>query len=462
MTIRFGILPYDTTDSSVIFRCPLTSLASITGIGGTDRSSGNNVFDSVLGMSPRRNGSNISGVSFADGSVTVESGDLGNLPCGQLSIEVERVAIAVPAAGGYTAADNQVLLTHGPVGGGNGDIGYVYKNVTGHGLQTKSGDTGTVVSNKYLGAQSNRSRFALLTLSWTPERCDYYIDGLYRWSSARSLLTQPLDQFALITLGNYNLGAGISNWNMPYYMRNLIVSARPVVQHRHPVLANVFSVGDSFAGGQPLNHTNGAAGDCNEINIIGERLGIAGFKWGSVAVYSNGGGTVEDGTADDIETDINGSGMTRAAGAALFPTFIIVQMGVNDAGGALSTFLADLKDHVKEWMADGTTYTANYRGKRMILVCHVAGVSGSGVLTMNTDLAAVHALIKQIPDWWDATYPSRAGQVQVLDMVPLMTTDGITMNSAYWDLSDEVHPNSTGDVAIGNAIADKMLLMLEV
>lgn len=468
MSKRFGILPYDTDDDSVVVRCPMTSLTSITDLGGVDLSSGNNLFDSVLGMSPRRNGSGISGIRLRLSLMTLESGAHNNLPCGQFSVEVQRAALAIPASvtdsesSGYdNGADNMAFLYWDPDELGAGYAGYLYKRGSGNSydMVAKAGASATVTGAKYLTFNAEMDEWCKVTVSWTPTRVQIFVDGFLVHDLTRLHGSNQATQFGDIFIGNYGGTTAVPNWEAPFYMRNFIMSSKPVVFNHHPVLARLFSVGDSFAGGQPGNTTTKTGEAGSEINLIVGRLRQSGFDVGSQTVYSNGGANVLDAGADPLQDDINAAGKTRADGAGEFPTFIIFQCGVNDtaavAGGSGAQFLADLKDHVEEWMGAGS-YTANYRGKRMILVCQVSGAS------MADGLLSAHGYIKQIPDWWDTTYPSRAGQVQVVDMVPLLTTNGVTVNSAYYNVADPVHPNSAANVLYAREIANKMLSMLEV
>lgn len=461
MTTRFGILPYDTADDSVVFRSPMTSLASITDIGGLDRSTANNVFDSVKGMSPRINGSNVSGINFHLSTMTLESGSYDNLPQGQLSFEVERAYMSIPASvtdsesEGYENSTNEVCMAWGTNNGATGTLGYLYKRTAANNYDfyIKAGQSGQVGS-VYSSDNSVNPAWSTVTVSWTVNKVDLYIDGLHIFTRTRSA-SNALTQFGDIYLGNYGNGAGQPNWNNQYYMRNFIMSSRPVVLNYHPILAHIMSVGDSFAGGQYQNITS-TVGQVNEVNTIAGRLNEKGFGFNSLTVYSNGGGAVINTAADDLKTDINGAGKTRAQGAAEKPTFIIFQGGVNDSGiYTTPEFLDDLKEHVMEWMADGVTYTANVAAKRMILVLQVSSANTSD----KGDLSSIHADILSIPAWWDAAYPSRAGHVQVVDPRPDLTSDGDS-NIAAYQQADLVHPNSLGDYIYGQKIADKMLQML--
>lgn len=465
MTTRFGILPYDTTDDSVVVRCPLTSLASITDLGGIDLSTENNVFDSVLGMSPRVNGSNISGIRLRLSLMTLESGAHDNLPSGQFSIEVQRAALAIPAsvvdsesAGYDNGANNMAFLYWVPDNIGAGQAGYLYKrySTTNYDIYVKAGAGATAAGAKYIGYQDGMDEWCTVTVSWTPTLHRVYIDGFQIHETTRIHGSNQATQFGDLYIGNYgNSAVAVASWNNPYYMRNFIMSSKPVVFHQHPVLANLFSVGDSFASGQYGNTTTTTGEAGSETNLIVGALRRSGFTVGGCTVYANGGSNVLDSGADPMQSDINAAGKTRAQGAAEFPTFVIFQGGTNDSGQVLTNFLADLKDHVEEWMGAGS-YTANYRGQRMILVCQVSGTSISAGLTN------VHNYIKQIPAWWDATYPSRAGQVQYVDMVPYLTTDGTTVDTQYYNAADPVHPNSVANVVYARVIANKMLQMLEV
>lgn len=459
MTINFGILPFDTTDDSVVFRNSLTSLATITDAGGLDLSTANNVFDSVKGISPRINGSNISGVRFRDINVTEESGDMANLPEGQISIEIERAALCIPSSvtnsesnGLDNDPDDVAIMVWTPSGTGNAQFGYVYKRnaANDYDIFAKAGGGGSLTGAKKLGAQTVRSQWAVLTVTWDSQFTRILIDGFEIHKLARAATTNALTQFGDIYIGSYGGGSAVTNWNNTYFMRNLIISSRQVTQFYHPSLSHVMSVGDSFAGGQYQIYTN-TVGECNEINIIAGRLSMAGYAIGQYTVYANGGGTVRDAGGDPLQDDVNGGAKTRATAASEHPTFIIFQGGVNDAGAYDAAFLTDLKDHVMEFMADGTTYTGNYRAMRMILIAQVTGTS------LSANMISLRDDVKSIPAWWDATYPTRAGHVGVVDMDYAL--DGTTVKSEFMQ-SDNVHPNSLGDYLFGDAVSKKMLQMI--
>jgi len=460
MTTKHGILPYDTDDNSVIFRCPLTSLASITDIGGTDTSTGNNVFDSEKGISPRINGSSLSGIRFRLSLMTLESGSHNNTPQGQISFEVERKALSIPSSAtnsesdGYdNGSDNMALLYWIPDNNNVTQSGYLYKRNTANGydLYSKAGSGGTEAGAKYISSNNLTSQYARVTIAFQNNDVKIYVDGLHIQTRSRGS-SNNLTQFGDLFLGSYGNSSAIPSWNNQYYIRNIIMSSRPVAFSYHPYLAHLMMVGDSFAGGI-YQVTTTTKGELNENNVIASRLNELGFGFSTYDVYSNGGGTVRDAGSDPLQDDVNGSGKTRATAASEKPTFIIFQGGANDQGAYDSAFLTDLKDHVKEYMADGTTYTANVAARKMILVCQYSGTS------VSANLKSIHIDIKSIPEWWDAAYPSRSGSIQVVDPGNELTTDGTTIIQDYMN-SDEVHPNSLGDYIYGNAIAYKMLTML--
>jgi len=464
MSTKIGLLPYNTDDDSVVFRCPMTSLASITDIGGSDLSSGNNLFDAVKGMNMQRNGSDISGILFKLSTMTLESGSHDNLPQGQISFDIERAALTIPSSvsgsqsNGYENTENKMLIGWVPNGTGAGQAGYLYKRTAAndYDMYRKVGAGGTIGQISRLASNKYSDEWARITISWQSRKMDIYIDGFLINSASRAT-NNHATQFGDIYLGSFINATTVPNWDTGHYIRNFLMASKPVALSYHPYLAHIMMVGDSFAGGQYQNHL-ATTGHLNENNVIADYLNAQGHGFNTFTVYSNGGGTVLDAGVDPLQDDVNAAGKTRAQAAAEKPTFILFQGGVNDSSSSLTNFLTDLKDHIKEYMCDGTTYTVNTSGRRMILVAQCSGTNGVGS-TIPSGVKDVRELIVTIPAWWDAAYPNRAGHVKVVDMFNYMTSDEDNINTDLYD-SLFVHPNSLGDSLTGKYIAQQMLRML--
>lgn len=446
MSRLIDFVEYGSGDPSIVFECPLTSAASITDVGGTEEATSENTYDSTLGIKGSAGAGTKAGARFNSASIS----GMGSLYQGQFTIEVERELLAIDGGAdarstGWEPSATKALIHFGP--GAAGTVGAFYKDSTNKMTMKHEGGGGTTSIN-FVNTAEN-SRFAKVTVSWYGANSWIFVDGKLVSSATYD---GAIDQHDVLYLFSW-AGSGSNVYDGDYYMRNLVWSNKSVLTPVHPKLKKILQVGDSFAGGQPLNFSVTDVYDANTANTVIGYLRENGINYGSYTVYSNGGGTVQDSGADPLEDDVNGSAKTRATAAGELYNTIIFIGGTNDHGSYVeATFTADLKDHIEEYMAENS-YSANTEAEYMLL-CTVPSKDNPATAATR----GMNTVIKSMPAWWDAAYPSRAGRVRVVDVDAAF--GGSDSDQTLFKTGADIHPASTGWIVMGEAIGAEIKSML--
>ena len=342
---KLFIFPFDSIDPAVVFRSELNSAEAIIQSGGTEEVGSQNHYDGVLGMKPEAALNGVPGCRFTSASIA----GLATLPRGQLSIEVERewLAITDPEvdSNGYDHTSIEYLLSYGPTSDVM-SLGRLYMQPDESLLLRFVPAEGTKTAHFVNTGQSDR--FARITLSWTPGEARLYVDGLFIGHVDRTDHSpHMLANLYLGTLGGLSSNA----MNSDYYIRNLIVSSKPVTSTSLPLLSHVMQLGDSFAAGVPLANLPTKYDGTIANTVIGE-LFSAGISYEKYTVYSNGGGKIQDSSDDPLELDVtNGGGKTREEALLEDPTLILFITGGNDFSIFDSdVFANDLHDHIESYL----------------------------------------------------------------------------------------------------------------
>ena len=444
--VEQGILSFGTTNNSVVFRSSLTSAASITAAGGSQEAGSMNEFDAELGMKPRI----APGVTPATPGCRFTSSSipaLGNLPSGQLSIEVEREWLATTnvetRSVGSSHTENEYLLSYGP--GDSSSAGMVYMQPN-QSLLWFFKATEMLKGTHYVYTHRSE-RFARITLSWSPGEARLYVDGLLMATIDRT--DQGADRFSTVYVGSL-IGSALSSFPGNYYVRNLIVARVPVVLQTPPILEHVMQLGDSFSTGPALANLP-AKYDAMIPNTVIGQLARHGIGYGKYTVYSHGGGNIQDNGPRPIEASVNGYGRTRAQALTENPTLVIFVTGGNDAGIFNEIqFTTDLQDHIEAFLGE--------HGHPATTVRHVIiTTTASNLAATSPVILSMVRIMKSVPAWWDSTYPLRAGSVSVIDTWSIF--GGENVDRLLFGITDTVHPSASGDIVYGRAIAEKILAL---
>lgn len=439
------ILPFDSDDSSILIRSSLSSPDAIREAGGSEEPTSANQFDDTLGMQPSAPGGGVPGARFSFTSIP----ELANLPSGQLSIEVERRWLAVTNSEVRSTGDahpaNEHLLSHGS--GPLQTAGKLYQQsnqrlVWFFRANEYSRSTGYVNTPR-------SSRFARITLSWTPTAAELYVDGLRTGQLPRT--NSDPDSFSTIYIGNL-LGWASDRFVGDVYVRNLIVSSKPVLLNTtQPLLAHIMLIGDSFVGGLPFYNIPNAFDGTIANNTI-KRLIRSGAGFGSFSAFSNGGGQIQDNGSDPLELNV-GQSLSRANAMMLNPSLIVFITGGNDTATFNSAqFTNDLHDHIEAFLgANGYPETTT---QHVIVTTTTSNRNASHPTTLQ-----MRQIMLELPTWWDNTYPSRAGAVSVIDMWALF--GGNQVDSTLFGIADPVHPAASGNIVYGGAIAKEIIRLVE-
>jgi hypothetical protein len=436
-----AILPYDSSDATILLRAPLTSPESITANGGYEEPTSANSYHPEFGMRPAALSSGVPGCRFTAETIPA----LANLPEGQLSIEVERAWLSVEEpdsrSTGASHSASEYLISYGS--GGKPTAGKVFMDINQNLVWLfRAGEDSRLskVVNSKLSPM-----YARITISWTQTEAELFVDGLRMGSLPRQ--TAEVADFSQLFLGSF-VGSTESPFAGNFYIRNLLVASKPVLFSTPPLLDHVMLIGDSFAAGQPFSNI-ATRYDGTIANTILRNLAADHFAPRRFGVYSNGGGKIQDLSNDPLELDVNGSGLPRDDVLREDPSVVIFVTGGNDIGIFDSqVFTTDLRDHVEAFLgANGHHPTTT---QKVIVTTTVT--SGSNA---SQTVHAMRDIMRALPSWWDASYPQRAGDVQVVDAWSMFGGDSV--DTELFMANDPIHPAPAGNLVYGEAITSKLL-----
>lgn len=452
-----GIIPFGSTDPSVILQCSLKSQAEVVAVGGSVPNAGTIDYDTTLGAAA--NATN-GGIRF-----TTPTGYADLDIAGQVSFEVETRGISVNNSAIYSqgndlSGNNYVMVLRPAAATTN----YMRLYLDGNERPQITWQTAGASTSTSPGAGPvelttlGKNQFTTITISWVGNSYDFYVDGnwLYRGSRSKYPAANIGERIEIMS------GAGLGNCITGVYARNLIVSKRPVMVPTHPVLNKVAFVGHSYTLRAAMWAYTNTWRDQSIGLVFRRRLLASGIGCNlpndGSTLFASPGATILNSGGTPIEPQVT-------LCAAINPSCIIYQGGINDVANASylsvnrAQTLTDLKAHI-------TTLMAGKNAKLLILVnvnTTIADSSSYAVANNDKNVEVINYDFSTIPAWWDATNPSRAGQVVVADgwnafnrSNPNPRAFNGTIDGGY----DDLHTTAFGNVILGNLIADTVIKAL--
>jgi len=421
MKIRHGWVPYEADDEDVVFRSPLTSLASLTDqvTAGNLASaavypvSGNtNTYDSVKGFKAGASG----GLTFALSAANAALVDRGF----QISLEVERkLLVASPLDSSRHTSDGDVIAGEqrileafsGAIPTGqiqllkvslstNDKYATAYLG-TGNGLANIFWDfiDGPASSTHYLHSVG-KGDFVTVNIGSHGRHVYYAFDGcIYGYAERLGVAN-----FLNWVLGN---DRGASKFVENHYVRNIQLVARPPIFSCPPLFSHCYVVSDSIFDSLS-NYSQDAADAIPRVGAT-RPLHQRGLRWGKFTISENGGATITAG-ADDLDADLDTAIAAR-------PSVLYFRGGHNDIsqGLSLATTYSTLQDYIERALGqNGNPHTTIQR----FVMGNMTSWMGASVTNTAQNLSDVidwNILLDGLVAWWDITYPAAAGQVVLAD-----------------------------------------------
>lgn len=465
MTDQFtGIIPYGSTDSSVILQCSMTSLAAVTAAGGAEVTTGSNTYDSLRGFSPTATNG---GVKF---STITGYADLNT--AGQVSMEVETFGICVNSATapstGKDWASNTIFFTMRETAGGTTPANYFrwYQDVNERPVVQQFAAAvsgGTSPSSVTLELTSTgKSTYSIITFSWSGNQYTMYVNGLQVFTGTRAgrYSGNIAERIDFLSGANTTFGAPVG-----IYGRNLIVSKRPVTNVVHPQLTKVAIVGHSFATRFKSTNTANLSTDswrdqtagAAMIKVLSDYSVGANFPLTYDTVQDVPGGEIRNAASTTINSKV-------PAAAALNASVYVYLGGTNDViqttwAANRATVLADLKTQITTLMAAPNA--------KLIIVHNVISTSGNITVAADDNVLQINSDLGTLPSWWDTNNPTRAGQLVLLDAFSAFggltprteLIQGLVATGSSSYLQDS-HPSAAGMLLMGKITADAIMTAL--
>jgi lysophospholipase L1-like esterase len=447
-----GIIAFGSGDPSVVMQSSLTSPASVTAVSGGSIT-GSPRFDPVDGMLPG-----------ATGGVYFSRNFLGTANAGQLSFEVQRRLISQPSpdqiSGGIGGSQGFNHLADGWLTlvsiGTASDAPFA-----GLGLTELAALGGGCAQTNFSGLgvhSAGKSGFVRVTLSWSGNSCDLYVDGL-------------LENTVNGTAAGADVGAIAVGYSPPdsyreqnYYIRNLVLSNQPVRFPVHPRLSTVVIYGDSFASqSNPYligsTHFDATAG----FQLIRD-MNNAGMSIGRL-ILKDYPGQVLNKNPEPSQTSFQ-LGTNRFGGTADKLTdvvnanadYVIVMGGTNDATGDAAERGAVAPSFAADLLSMCRTLLDNPRTKGIVIqtLMSAKGNATYATPTYVANVAAVNAIIRALPRTWDSTYSAEIGKIKVVDTFTATGGESAARNMENGTLTgalNDLHPAAFASVISGNLIA---------
>lgn len=445
MPAPVGILPFDSTDSSIILRTSLTSAASVAapavGPAGVIYGTAHTFDSRGFRAAPTGN----SGIRFSNptGFAALDN-------AGQISFEISREVLcalqsSVQSSGTNPGGPEWVLTwdAGGAEWGAMRKIGGVPSSwqVRTH----NSGDTGSTL---YVHSE-NKPEMVRVTTSWIGGLISMWIDGapIPAWTTAPTRVTRWANQFQNISVMCFGTG---SNPSRDGFMRNLIISSEPVMLPRHP-LKRVAFLGHSFSVSYSANTVNNLNYDVQIASELRKLCVARGFDVETNAFGVGGAYWDPAITAFDIRDYIT-------AAMASLPNILVLFGGTNDVGGG--SFNATTVD--TEIKAALTTIAGNAAigAVERIVFCTTPtrfGLSTGWTDVTRANIVAHNASIRALPVWWNATFPAQTGKLVVADAFSAwggMDTTRQVMAGQRSGAFDDLHPNCLGSQIFAQIIGE--------
>ena len=465
VTNPVGWLPYGSTDSSVLFYHPLTSVPTNVTIPCTTLSTVG--AGSITHHATR--GALFNGQSYRIQTLT--GGD-ALINGGQISFQVERAWISTYDASGTAS---------GSEGANTGQTQTAISLLTNSSHlcrwpQRFGGDAtaiginnfgaGPTQSNFYTAAAGGpcinsvgKSDFVTINIGWvgTPSGGRWYfaVDGLVltRWDAAVTGVTG---------LGaNWYLGSDRGTANTfvaSHYIRNLQVSTRPPMFAVHPLLRKVVFWGDSMV--KDLAHTHFTGNPYYDVatglSCVRE-LQRNGIYPGEVVAQSYGGYTIVDQGSNQLQTQ-------RAALLAVNPTVVCMRAGSNDASftGYQTSFVTDVKDHISTILAYSTV--------EYLVMGNVPTRRYNSAAPFTSDVAWINNEMAQLESWWNTTgaaaagVASKVGRLKVIDTYSYIGRESPPAKTFVGQITganNDAHWASNGHYLQGRQFGEAILSLLK-
>ncbi len=452
-----GLLAYGDNDSTVIWRSPLTSLASITtpDIGGQQTFNAvgtGQLFDPVKGLLPGPAG--YYWLTNINNNADLNFG-------GQVTFQVATAMLACASAtsegssGGTAQTTSETLIGMSDATFTNSN--YIWNvSITNKSLALAAGYGSNVTQNGvYISDVIGKGAYTTLEVAWNCNTFYLYVEGVLVIT-----LNKPVNfpTYYSLYLGNYPLwwvGAVFQPLTTSY-LRNVQVSSRRPAFSVHPVLALGQVFGDSYADDTTI--IQASAYDVSKYSAMTAEFYKNGLSFGGWNVQSYGGRKViGSGNAalyliDNVPTAI-------AAG----PTVVVFQGGANDLTqtGTLdqTAFANGMHAIIEKFM--GVNGNPATTVQRMVInstpwAPHYTSDAFS--LARQPDITSIQSIQAGIPAWWDATYPTLAGRVKYFDM--LSQFGGFSPDPSYFAAADLLHPGPKGRYVMGKGWAQGLLQVM--
>ena len=463
MTGSIGLLPYGSTNASVIFRRNLlarpTAAGTVTGDVGTctvvDEGSGAS-YDPVAGL--YNIGTNAVILSAINGSSTAMAALAAG---GQIRFEVPTAwiactnAISQGSSGGNVHGNERAVSFLGnPLPNPFYSHDFYSSNLNQLGQSSGYGTNWATFTN-YFSDAIGQGTYTAIVLAITGNKVQTYANGVL--ASTLTKLNTILLPFDSIVLGRYS-GLG-QNLNVGR-IRNLQISNKPATFSVPRNLSSVAVFGDSYADATNIYQ----AGSYNLEKPMTMRsiLNASGWDWGSYSNPAFGGRRVigTDGTwrtADSAATYLAPNCVTMLASR---PSVVIFQAGANDLtqtdSMSQANFTTSLRGFVEQCFGlNGNVATDT----RKIILCTTpwapAFPDAAQAVLRKPDITKIFNAINSIPAWFNTTYPSRAGDVSVCDS--FSAYGGFSPVPTYFDSGDLLHPSPSGRYIMGTAWGRSMI-----
>ena len=298
-----------------------------------------------------------------------------------------------------------------------------------------------------------------ITISWIGGLVSTYIDDMWYKDLA---CTTAADFMKFFHIGTNRGASGINIFEQAVYVKDFIISNRPVMTPTHPALAKIAFMGDSFANqsfqnpGIPSGGYQIVAVRSAEGYLRGKGVGanFTNHGVGGETIMTTGGADIVDQIAGVIEDN---------------PQHVVCQGGTNDCNNTQGTvynatdFETDYKSHI-------TTILAGIKGK--ILVGNVITIKGLDEgATINAvkaaNVASANVIIADLPAWWDAANPSDTGRIILYDLYAATggeNADDKMLAGLWWSGYDnylnDAHLSSLGRATFGNLLGKTLFKTL--
>lgn len=444
-----GIIPYGSTDPSVILQSALTSLAEIQSKGGVEVSAGNNSYDSTLGMKANTTNAGIQFDSIAGGP------DLNF--AGQISFEIETAGLcainsALPSSGTDWAGNTHFIVLRPLAATTNYFRAYMDANERMGILFNVAGSTAGTNNpgaSGYEQTSHGKGRFSRLTFSWVGSRYSVYIDGYYFWEGSRGGYATANIGERIALMAGAGLGTGMSG----IYCRNLTVSTKPVYMSNAPGAELLGIVSHSFGTRARMTYTDfyrdRAWGPMVEGELL--KLGLGAYiPKDSSTIWATSGATILRSGGSPIKPNVD---LFKASDC----TVGIYIGGTNDAINA--SWAANRAQTLADIKLDLADMFTGRKCKRVIF-CNVPSTFGnsSNYAASNQDanIQQINSDFDTLVSWWEANNPTKKGALIKVDLFNLF--GGLTPNSEYFvgtklGTYTDLHPSAAGHIPMAKAIA---------